>query len=172
MTRAGLWTLVVIGLVLVGLTGCGGEAPASAVEVYLLAGDVPPSELAALGDPEPAEKPLLSRAEIVSYREDTHEIELTAGGFEAVRDLEVPVSGRSFAVCIDRRPVYVGAFWAAYSSLSFDGVIIETTLTTEEHPVIRIELGYPGPDFFRGPDPRSDPDMLQALERAGKLRRQ
>jgi hypothetical protein len=43
-------------------------------------------------------------------------------------------------------------------------------LVSPDRQVIRLELGYPGPDFFVGQDPRSDPRILDALESAGKLR--
>lgn len=163
--------LIVLGFVLAGLSGCDTGAPATGFEIYLLAQDIPPEWLILLSHLELQAEPLLSSDDVVSYREDTHEIELTAAGVEAIRSLEVPVDGTSFAVCVDGQPVYGGAFWAAYSSLSFDGVVIETTRASEEHPVIRIELGYPGPDFFRGADPRPDPKVLRALEQAGKPRK-
>jgi hypothetical protein len=73
-------------------------------------------------------------------------------------------------VCVDRQPIYSGAFWVAYSSLSFDGVVIDTFLATQDKPVLQIALGYPGPGFFQGEDPRSDPRIVQALKEAGKLK--
>jgi len=42
--------------------------------------------------------------------------------------------------------------------------------TSTDRHVIRLELGYPGPDCFVGQDPRSDPRILDALESASKLR--
>ena len=36
--------------------------------------------------------------------------------------------------------------------------------------ILQFSLGYPGSDYFRGPDPRPDPRVLRALEQAGKLR--
>jgi hypothetical protein len=99
-----------------------------------------------------------------------HGIELTNTGYETIHGLSVPMDGKAFAVCIDGQLIYGGAFWVRYSSWSFDGIVIDTTLATREHPVIQIQLGYPGPSFFRGDDPRSDPRILQALEQAGKLK--
>lgn len=166
-------------LVLLVLLGCstGTPLPTGAPPrvkegfgIYLLAQDIPPQQLASLSHLELQETPFLSVNDIVSYRWETHEIELTAAGYEKIHSLSVPTRGKAFAVCADGEPVYVGALWVAYSSQSFDGVIIETTLVNKEHPVLRIELGYPGPDFFRGEDPRSDARIFQALERAGKLR--
>ena len=138
--------------------------------IHLIAGDISPQQLAALSHLELEKDPLLSINDIVSYRKETHEIEMTADGYERIRGLSVPVNGRAFAVCVNGQPIYSGAFWVAYSSLSFDGVIIEVTRATKEHPVLQISLGYPGPAFFQGDDPRSDPGILKALEQAGKLK--
>lgn len=113
------------------------------------------------------DQPFLSEGDIVSYTWATHEIELTASAMQRVQQLQVPVRGRVFVACVGRKPLYWGAFWTLISSLSFDGVVILQPLS--EGRMIRIERGYPGPDFFRGEDPRSNPEILQALQRAGKL---
>ena len=138
--------------------------------IYLLAQNISPQQLAVLSHLELEKDPLLSINDIVAYRKATHEIELTATGYERIHGLSVSVNGKAFAVCVDGQPIYGGAFWVGYSSLSFDGIVIDTILATKEHPVIQIQLGYPGSAFFRGDDPRSDPRILQAFEQAGKLR--
>ena len=112
----------------------------------------------------------MSIDDIVSYRQATHEIELTAAGYGKVASLSVPVDGKAFAVCVGGQPIYAGAFWVAYSSLSFDGVVIDLTRASEERPVLQLQLGYPGPAFFRGEDPRSEPRVFRALEQASKLK--
>lgn len=138
--------------------------------IYLLAQNISPQQLAILSHLELEKNPLLSINDIVSYRKATHEIELTATGYERIHSLSVPVNGKAFVVCVDGQPIYGGAFWVGYSSLSFDGIVIDTIRATKEHPVIQIQLGYPGSAFFHGDDPRSDPRILQALEQAGKLK--
>ena len=138
--------------------------------IYLTDPEVRPDQLAVLSHLELADEPILAADDINSYAWDTHELTLTAAAVERLLALKVPTSGKSFAVCVDGAPVYAGAFWAGYSSQSFDGVVIDPILVTVERPVIQIRLGYPAPDFFRGQDPRADPLIRQALERAGKLR--
>ncbi len=138
--------------------------------IYLFAQNPPPEQPAILSQLELEDEPLLSMNDVVAYSRATHEIELTSSGYEKIHGLSVPVSGKSFAVCVDGQPVYAGAFWVGYSSISFDGIVIDTIRATKEHPVIQIQLGYPGPTFFHGDDRRSDPRVLQALERAGKLK--
>ena len=138
--------------------------------IHLLARDLPPQQLAILSHLELEKDPLLSVSDIASYNKATHEIELTAAGYEKIHALSVPLDGKAFAVCVGGQPVYAGAFWVAYSSVSFDGIVIDVSRATEENPVLQIQLGYPGPAFFHGDDPRSDPRVLQALEQAGKLK--
>jgi hypothetical protein len=41
-----------------------------------------------------------------------------------------------------------------YSSISFNGVVIDTTPVNKDHPIIQLQLGYPDSSFFRGEDPR------------------
>ena len=196
-TRASLRTIS--ALVLLTLVGCKTAAPVSplasptsplpgsvtptslptaAVEpttesgfaIYLTDPQISPEQLAILSHLELEHPPLLSMQDIVAYTRATHEIALTAAGYERIFGLSVPTQGRAFAVCVNGEPVYTGAFWAPYSSQSFSGVVIDPFLATQEKPVIQIQLGYPGEGFFRGDDPRSDPRLFSALEQAGKLR--
>jgi hypothetical protein len=115
-------------------------------------------------------EPVLAMGDIVSYSKDAHEIELTSSAQERIAQMQVPVSGMPFVVCVDRRPIYGGAFWVSFSSLSFDGVVIDTLFAAMGQN-IHIQLGYPeSPERFVGEDPRSDPRILQALAQAGKLK--
>ena len=147
-------------------------AAASEVEfaIYLTDPEIPPNRLAIQSHLELATEPILAADDIIHYVWDTHEITLTGAGLQRLQALSIPTSGKSFVVCLDRQPVYAGAFWAGYSSQSFDGVVIDPILATAERPVVQIQLGYPGRSFFRGEDPRSDPAIRAALEAAGKLR--
>jgi hypothetical protein len=115
------------------------------------------------------EKPYLSLEDIISYNRQTHEIELTTGAIDRLRSLEKTVSGKPFVVCVNRQEIYWGAFWTPLSSMSFDGVTIRKLMSPEQHS-IQLELGYPLSSFFRGVDPRSDPKIIQSLERDGKLK--
>lgn len=119
---------------------------------------------------ELGDRPIVSIDDIVAYSKDTHEIELTPLAYERIKSLKVPTTGIPFVVCVDRQPVYGGAFWVGYSSQSFEGVVIDT-LGAEQKLPIRIQLGYPeSPELFVGQDRRSDARIMQALEKAGKLK--
>jgi hypothetical protein len=114
-------------------------------------------------------KVVLSSTDIVTYSKDTHEFALTPAAYERLRQIKVPVSGIPFIVCVDRQPIYGGAFWAAYSSLSFEGLVIDVLAATNDRP-LRIQPGYPAPSWFAGQDHRADPRILAALQQVGKLR--
>jgi hypothetical protein len=137
--------------------------------VYLLAQDIPVSDMPIVSHLEPADRPLFSLADIVSYSGSTHEIELSTEAIERLTNLEVPVGGKVFVVCVDGQPVYWGAFWVSYSSMSFNGVTIMKPLSPEQD-TIKLELGYPSGSYFSGEDARSDPRIIRSIEQAGKLK--
>ena len=118
---------------------------------------------------EPA--PILALDDMLAYTWETHAIELSEPARERIARLEVPVTaGLPFVVCVGDERIYAGAFWVSYSSMSFDGIVIDSLFTQMPDGSIRIQLGYPAsPEFFVGADPRSDPRILQSLREAGKL---
>lgn len=157
-------------LLLFSLTLVGCLSPEDGgFALYLLAEDIPPSEVPPRSHLELAESPVVSTRDIVSYSRASHTMELTPGAYERILELEVPTSGRVFVVAVDGQPIYWGAFWTPVSSMSFDGVTILSLLPANGDS-IQLQLGYPSESHFTGQDPRSNPTIMQALERAGKLR--
>ena len=79
----------------------------------------------------------------------------------------VPTGGVPFVMTANGERIYAGAFWTMLSSLSYDGVVIldPLPLSSVMPGDLRITLGYPAPELFTGEDPRSDPRILEALER-------
>jgi hypothetical protein len=175
-------------LILWALVSCGIQAPGSptaiatlpvtsrpngayAFAIYLLANDVSPDKLTMQCHLELASEPVLTIDDIVSYTQTTHMLELTSATYERLHAFQVPTSGKPFAVSVNGEVVYSGAFWTMISSQSYDGVvIILDPIALAPQPIIQVQLGYPGPDFFKGEDPRSDPRIIKALKDAGKLR--
>ena len=137
--------------------------------IYLTEKDVPPAQIPALGQVDISERPIIAMDDIIAYNAQTHELRLTESTYENISELEVPVSGRSFVVCVDRRPVYWGAFWTPISSISFEGVTIWKPSKSQGPDIVTLELGYPSSSFYEGGDPRGDPEILRSLEKAGKL---
>jgi len=167
-----LTLMLAILLALCSCTSPPGEPPeGEGFAIYLLAQDIPVSKMPIVSHLELADKPLLTLGDIVSYSRETHEIELTARACEKLLEIDVPMNGKAFVVCVDRQPVYWGAFWSYLSSVYFGGVTIyiHPPLFSDRH-TIQLKLGYPSESFYSGGDPRSDPKVIRSLEQAGKLR--
>jgi len=147
-----------------------GEGEVGGFAIYLTKQDIPPAQMEDLSHVAIAERPIITISDIITYDAQEHELRLTASAFERISQLDVPTRGKSFIVCVDKAPIYWGAFWVPWSSLSFDGVTIWKPLTLDEsHDVIRLELGYPSSALYIGEDPRSNPVVIESLEQAGKL---
>ena len=147
----------------------GGEGEVEGFAIYLTKQDIPPAQMEDLSHVEIAERPIITISDIITYDAQEHELTLTVSAFERISQLDVPTGGKSFIVCVDKAPIYWGAFWVLWSSLSFDGVTIWKPLTSEEPNVIRLKLGYPCSELYTGEDPRSNPVVIESLEQAGKL---
>ncbi len=137
--------------------------------IYLTRDNIPPEKMEMLSHVDIADQPIISIKDIITYNAQTHEIKLTDEAFERIAQLEVPVRGKSFLVCVNKSPVYWGAFWTSLSSVSFGGVTIWQPLGPQELKIITLELGYPSSSFYNGEDPRNNPVILQSLEKYGKL---
>ena len=137
--------------------------------VYLLAKDIPKSEMPLLNYVELADEPCISLEDIILYKWTTHEIELTATAVQRLSGLDVPMSGKVFVVCVNREPIYWGAFWSSLSSELYLGV------TAYVHPfilwnTIQFRFSESNMQGFDGKDLKSDARIMQPLERADKLR--
>ena len=163
----GMISIAAMGLLLV-LSGCTtpeGEGFA----IYLTKEDVPPEKMEMLSHVDLADQPVISMQDIIQYNAQTHEIKLTDAAFERISQLEVPVRGKSFLVCVDKAPIYWGAFWTPVSSVSFDGVTIWKPYNIREPTIIVLELGYPSSSYYGGEDPRNNTAIMKSLKQADKL---
>jgi hypothetical protein len=160
-----IFALVCILLISSGCTTAKGEGFA----IYLTKEDIPPAQMEALSHVNIADQPIISMGDIITYNDQTYELKLIPSAFERISQLDVPVRGKSFLVCVDKEPIYWGAFWTPISSMSFDGVTIWKPLGSQEPKVITLELGYPSSSFYSGEDPRNNPAVINSLEQAGKL---
>jgi hypothetical protein len=137
--------------------------------IYLTEDDVLPARMRALSHINLAAEPFIALKDVISYNQQTHELKLTPETFKKVIELEVPVQGKSFLVCVDRSIIYFGAFWTPVSSISFDGVTIWKPYASDIKEIVTLELGYPAESFYGGIDPRNDEKILSSLRKAGKL---
>lgn len=144
--------------------------PGEGFAIYLLAGGMTFADVDAGKPLTLEEQALLTTEDMLAYRQEGHALMLNEAGYQKIAVLGWEAQGKAFAVCVDREIVYTGAFWVAFSSMSFDGVVIDPLEVKPESMFIHISLGYPTEQFFDGEDPRSDPRILDALEEAGKLK--
>ncbi len=156
-----------------GVIGCRTQA-ADDFGIYLLAKDQPATQLANsdLNTLELQERPVIGINDILSYDSESHEIQLTETAYRRIQELyplPVRVDGIPFVVRAGNEPIYAGAFWTPVSSLSYDGVIILQPFRKDETS-IGLLLGYPGLPASAEEDPRSDRRIINALDRAGKLK--
>jgi hypothetical protein len=147
------------------------ESPVGVFDVYLLKQDISVGEMldANVAELQLEERPLLSTENLVAYRWETHEMELTPSGAERLARLEPSLlGGLPFVLCARGEPIYGGALWTSYSSATYPGIVIDVYPASLGQPV-PIRLGYPSPEWFTGEDLRSDPRIYRALDQAGKL---
>ncbi len=151
--------------------GCGAKAQAEGFAIYLTKNDVPPSRMEDFSHVALANKPIISINDIIGYAPGYNYIEMTDEAFSRVMKLQVPTSGTSFVVCVDKQPVYWGAFWTPFSIQSFSGVMILLIPYSNALPAntIAISKGYPSYAYFKQNLDIEAPVILESLEKAGKL---
>jgi hypothetical protein len=121
-------------------------------------------------------KVLIAADQIHSYDWATHTLTL-APKVRAELDRRLRneriASGISFAVSVGGKAIYTGKFTSVVSSMSFSTPVIVVDLPLLERKQgedqIRIQLGYPGTNSFKGGDPRGDRRIRVALKAGGKL---
>jgi hypothetical protein len=168
--RISFWLLILVAITAGGCT----KPEQAALGIYLLREEMSTGQFQAadLYDLELMDQPVISMADIISYTQATHAIELENDAYQRIQNLfliPVDVDGMPFVVSVSGEPIYGGAFWTPASSLIFDGVTIMEPLASDS-TIIRLELGYPTAEVVSGIDPRSDARIMAALEAAGKLR--
>ena len=120
---------------------------------------------------------LIAADQIRGYEWQSHTLALAPTALEMLHDKLLAtgrlVTGVPFKLTVDGKPLYSGKFTSIFSSASIDDVciilgrkVIERDLPANR---LRIQLGYPGPQFFTGADPRGDERLHAALKAAGKL---
>jgi len=114
---------------------------------------------------------LISEEDVIGYSKSSHSIQLSIRALAKVLELN---EGTVVFICLDRKPIYWGIIWSDILSISASGVIVlkPSPLDLEMNPeyrTIKIKKGYPTPEWFRGKDPRNNPEIFKSLKKAGKL---
>jgi hypothetical protein len=105
---------------------------------------------------------LISYSEIISYNSKTYEFKVSEEVLERLNYYQ------AFAVTVDKEIIYTGYFWASFSSLIVNWVVIDILFT--ENNMLHVQLGYPG--LLEGmsiPDRRNDTRILDVMQRDNKL---
>ena len=112
---------------------------------------------------------VISDDEIVWYNKSSHEIKLTEEGVKKIQALKVVdvTYGEPFVLKIGDQEIYNGSFWTPISSVSYQGIAIETYFYTSEN-TIKLQNGYPA-GWLQGEDPRNDPRIFDHFQELGKL---
>jgi hypothetical protein len=131
-------------------------------------GDVSPQKMPDLNSVKLPTQPFIGLNDIVSYNPENYQLTLTPDAINRIDALQVGVYGKSFVVCVDRIPVYWGAFWTPISSVPFDGFAIEQPLNNQTNTVT-IQLGYPSQSLYTGSDPRNNTAIIDSFSQTGKL---
>jgi hypothetical protein len=138
--------------------------------VYLTADNVSRFDMEFITDIKLADEPVFSSDDIISYDWATHEIVLTDKAYARFNQLPRPQHGLVYVACVDKAPVYWGVIWANWHGYLFDGAIIGHFPYLTAPNTIAIQVGAVGSFHSRGDDPRSNPIIKAALEKAGKLK--
>lgn len=121
--------LILSGLILPGCAPLKQDSFA----IYLLVEEIPPTNLmqSNINQLILQDAPVISEADIVSYDESDHIIELTASAYirlQQIFPLPVKVEGIPFVVCVGKERIYTGTFMTPASSVGYDGVVIDEPL--------------------------------------------
>ena len=137
--------------------------------IYLTKDNIPSGSMPALNQTQIADTPLVALSDIVTYNSLTHIFTLTDSAANRISNLPAPLIGTSFVVCVNRQPVYWGAFWSPVSSAfaPASGITVYYPLSeaamssqfVQTDPRI-LELDYSGNN-----DPRNSPTIMHRCSR-------
>lgn len=138
--------------------------------IYYTRDNIPAEQIGDLSSVALADEPLVSFDDIISYSKYTHEIQISASSYEKLVSSENDHLRRTIIFCVNKKPLYYGELLWPFSSYWPAGVTIMRPLTEPlegEGFYIRIEFSTLSND--PSPDPRSNPMIMERLEKAGKL---
>jgi len=155
------------------LAGCS-QPNHDGFAIYLTKDNISVDKMPALNKIKIADTPLIALSDIGSYNSSTYQLTLIDDASNRISNLTVPMDGKSFVVCIDRKPVYWGVFYpSASSGITPSCVIVSYPLShsVQMNPAAapQIDPHILELDYYENNDPRNNPEILQSLEQAGKL---
>lgn len=123
-------------------------------------------------------KILVAASQIQKYDWKTHTLTLAPGSRASLEDHLMAGRGLGsnvpFTMAIDGKPAYQGILTSVFSSQSFATPVIllmpHSPRQDGNPEQLRIQLGYPTDQFFKGTDPRPDARLYRALRAGRKLK--
>lgn len=107
--------------------------------------------------------------DIIAYDSTEHIFFLSDFAKDKIYQVKYPVTPTPFALALDGKVIYIANFIPGYSSMS-----CETCITIEPYSAdneFMVNLGYPGSNYFSGPDPRNDSKLITRLKTDNKLKK-
>jgi len=170
-------TIIIALLCCLIAAGCKNNpyvaASGSEIEIYLLKSYTKVTGTDAINTSSVIleDTPLIRYADILWYDSVAHTFKITEAPAKWLNDFQTNHShGKAFAVTIDRKILYTGYFWAAFSSASCNWITIDP-LNYSGKNELRVSIGYPG--LMPGvtiPDHRNDKELMEILEADNKLK--
>jgi hypothetical protein len=116
-------------------------------------------------------KPIIGDSDFIFYDTLQNYLLLSASGKRNLASLVCGCSsGKVFAVCVNKIPIYNGQYRLDISSVPFDGPIINYYWRIDSSlDTLMIENGYP-PSASSASDVRYNPQIIKALVSMGKTR--
>lgn len=111
--------------------------------------------------------PILRNNDIVSYDTVTHKLTLNITN-DSLKLSKSGVYGRMFVVTIDRKPIYCGFKWPAFSSVHCNWVFIPETLENSDQLTDKqVVISF---NSAKSADPRLDKRIVNKLKLTKKLK--
>lgn len=132
-------------------------------------GDLPAVDLTKFK--KPAGEPLLTSRDVQYYQKDRHEIGLWYTAGKRIKDAGDLV-GKSFAVFIDDKPIYIGAFWRSRYSLMLNGAWIDMDRFNADNPILPLWFTYLDEKKGSLTDNRADARILRSFHENGNLQQE
>ncbi len=138
--------------------------------IYYTRDNIAAEEMGELVGVSLADEPLISFNDILSYNKHTHEMEIPASVYEGLVEPDKEHYNGVIVFCIDKQPVYWGILQWPLSSYFHQGItIMRPLIPPSEGQKSFITINFSTPSDNPAIDPRSNPLIMDMLERAGKL---
>ncbi len=118
-------------------------------------------------------EPIISYNQILSYDTSNHIITLSNSRDSLKNKIgQISIYGEPFIVTVDSQKIYGGWFWSPVSSIPCHSavIILDGIIDSLKSNEIKIKLGYPNENQFKGIDYRNNKLIIDCLIRDNKIK--